>query len=1220
MKIKKVSIQNLNSLRLKMTINFDEPPLNQVGLFAITGDTGAGKTTILDAITLGLYGEVHRNKDVKEVLSYGATEAVAAVEFEVPEGIFLSQWSIWRSRGKIDGKIQGPKREVAKWNPKKQVFEIVAEKISDAKTVIEEITGLDYGRFCRSVLLSQGDFAAFLKAGERARSELLERITGTDIYSRLSIAAYDRHKLEFESFKEIQQQIEHLDVLDDEALVQLKEQLKEHQEKGEEQQSRLKSLREKLQWLQQKEQLEKELENHQQNLLIVEKEIVAAEADRSILAAHRKVLPAKGELMRLDDIQQQSSKLSSQLVVIEEKLPSLQERLILIGHELESTVATHQDHLGQLKLLEPILEKVIALDVEIKEKESPIFELNQEVKQEQLSLKDLQQESKTLQEAISTKKSEENIRKEWLQKNELLAGLVKDLPLIQQQRDILRGLFSENRKTTQQINVLEGDIKKAEKVFKQTERELVQKQKVHQQLEAQFSNLVPDNFVTDKSELLHQLHEQIEALNEQRQHLKELYRLNEEYQQLLEELTQYEDQLESLQHIELAIGKDLMTSLDALDAVSKRLEYKRSIYEQQLMISNYEQDRAQLEEGEACPLCFSTSHPFREKQVKPFVNEAKDELDTVQKQYEFVYKHHRSLLNQQKDVEGKMEQLAGNELKDLSGQVRSHFERILSYEQKMATIAPAIHNVDFSQTRALLLSKKIRESEEQIKTLQSSRGQLSQIIQQLAQAEIVLKEVEELEKEQSANLRLLQERFDLQQQLLKDGEEKFNKAVKEANSLLKPYGYHFDLDKTADVFQILEQQQQEWQQNKIASEKATNELAILSQKYEQQQQQLTNLTERLGKLSLKKDKLTDQLTGLKKERFELFGEKYPKEEREKIQSAITISEQKGKTVKANLDALEKEQSNLLQSKNDKEEQLVELKEKQQKLETGLHTIATKAGFENVSVFKNALLDESQAQQLEHYLQALTEKEREAKQHIQSTTKQFKDLTAQVLTKQSETELQLEQSEAEQLYAVLQQEIGAISAQLQQQEERKQQAQGLAKKLEVQRKEYNRWSKLNDVIGTADGKKFRTFAQGLTLRRLTLLANEHLQRLNGRYLIEKRSDEDLELEIVDTFQADNRRSMNTLSGGESFLVSLALALGLSDLAGRKSHIQSLFIDEGFGTLDENALDLAIATLENLQASGKTIGIISHVKALKERIGTQVFVQKKGDGFSAVEVQW
>ena len=123
-------------------------------------------------------------------------------------------------------------------------------------------------------------------------------------------------------------------------------------------------------------------------------------------------------------------------------------------------------------------------------------------------------------------------------------------------------------------------------------------------------------------------------------------------------------------------------------------------------------------------------------------------------------------------------------------------------------------------------------------------------------------------------------------------------------------------------------------------------------------------------------------------------------------------------------------------------------------------------------------------------------------------------------------------------------------------------------------------------------------------------------MNGRYLLNKPQDRDLALEIIDTYQADNIRSVNTLSGGESFLVSLALALGLSDLAGRNTQIQSLFIDEGFGTLDESALDLVISTLENLQADGKTIGIISHIKELKERITTQIQVEKTSSGFSEV----
>ena len=157
-----------------------------------------------------------------------------------------------------------------------------------------------------------------------------------------------------------------------------------------------------------------------------------------------------------------------------------------------------------------------------------------------------------------------------------------------------------------------------------------------------------------------------------------------------------------------------------------------------------------------------------------------------------------------------------------------------------------------------------------------------------------------------------------------------------------------------------------------------------------------------------------------------------------------------------------------------------------------------------------------------------------------------------------------------------------------------------------------------MIGSADGKKFSRFAQGLTLARLTDLANRHLQKLTDRYEILKSKAKDLELLIIDKYQADAIRPMTTLSGGESFLVSLALALGLSDLASRKVQINSLFIDEGFGTLDADTLDVAISALENLQSKGKTIGVISHVEALKERIGVQIQVSKQQGGHSKIKI--
>jgi len=163
-----------------------------------------------------------------------------------------------------------------------------------------------------------------------------------------------------------------------------------------------------------------------------------------------------------------------------------------------------------------------------------------------------------------------------------------------------------------------------------------------------------------------------------------------------------------------------------------------------------------------------------------------------------------------------------------------------------------------------------------------------------------------------------------------------------------------------------------------------------------------------------------------------------------------------------------------------------------------------------------------------------------------------------------------------------------------------------------------WQRLNGLVGSKDGKKFRRFAQGLSLDVLLRHANLHLARLSERYLLARSEGEELGLEIVDQFQASVRRPMASLSGGESFLASLALALGLSDLAGRKVQIDSLFIDEGFGSLDGDTLDEAISALEALRLRDKTVGVISHVELLKERISTQVVVGRDSAGRGKIEV--
>ncbi|MGL4724819.1 MAG: exonuclease subunit SbcC [Scandinavium sp.] len=304
---------------------------------------------------------------------------------------------------------------------------------------------------------------------------------------------------------------------------------------------------------------------------------------------------------------------------------------------------------------------------------------------------------------------------------------------------------------------------------------------------------------------------------------------------------------------------------------------------------------------------------------------------------------------------------------------------------------------------------------------------------------------------------------------------------------------------------------------------------------------------------------------------------------------------------------------------------------QQKEQTEQTRLAAQQAFESAlansqfadrQAFLAALLDEQTRQRLE-----------QLKQQLESQHQQQQALAAQAQTAQSSHQQQRPEDlsaemQPEQVHfqlAELAQKLrenssaqGEIRQQIKQDADNRQQQQALMTQMQTASQTLEDWGWLNALIGSKEGDKFRKFAQGLTLDNLVWLANEQLSRLHGRYLLKRKASEALELEVMDTWQADAVRDTRTLSGGESFLVSLALALALSDLVSHKTRIDSLFLDEGFGTLDSETLDTALDALDALNASGKVIGVISHVEAMKERIPVQIRVKKiNGLGYSKLD---
>ncbi len=356
-----------------------------------------------------------------------------------------------------------------------------------------------------------------------------------------------------------------------------------------------------------------------------------------------------------------------------------------------------------------------------------------------------------------------------------------------------------------------------------------------------------------------------------------------------------------------------------------------------------------------------------------------------------------------------------------------------------------------------------------------------------------------------------------------------------------------------------------------------------------------------------------------KERHEIFGDKDPSAERNRMKAHIAeLNQRKEKTAE------------VLKSKEELVKELeVKLKENQKSLQrkkeednasSGALTSKLKtSGIDSIKELRTHILRDEVAADIEILQKRITSDINATDGILKNIIEEYQNETEKKITNETEEALVLISNEAEQKITLLNQTIGEQKTILKHDLEASARFRAIALQIELQQKEFNRWNQLCILIGSADGKKFSRFAQGLTLARLTELANRHLRKLSDRYTILKSAEKDLELQIVDHYQADVVRPMATLSGGESFLVSLSLALGLSDLAGHKVQIRSLFIDEGFGTLDSETLDMAISALENLQAGGKMIGIISHVEALKDRIGAQIEVSKQAGGYSRIKLK-
>lgn len=586
---------------------------------------------------------------------------------------------------------------------------------------------------------------------------------------------------------------------------------------------------------------------------------------------------------------------------------------------------------------------------------------------------------------------------------------------------------------------------------------------------------------------------------------------------------------------------------------------------------------SRLHEGEACPLCGSEDHPNQSLSLEDIDN-LKSRLGSLSVEKQLQISTSSQSLR-------KYEKLLGN----------------LEEFNELITDGQDYQNLENACVEHLQAWKSIPQEEKEVSSKIAAMRQLK---------ESLTDNIEQFLKAGKLNIERLE---DLQ--TIKD--EQYKKLDEIASQFLQK----FNSAEAAKLPEILKKHEREYQQKNTEKAVLEGSMPGMATGIERMNAQLIGLRRDMEQFQKGISEKTAVIKQYEKEISEAHtGYSSPQVARDKIDNDERMAYEKVKqatdefnSVLRETGKIEGEHKNALKTSEESAKTIENIKTN---LKTGLEKIGLKA---DITVIGEQLLVGNERVMLEKMYKDLHEKLVVSQAYLQTAEKELENHLTLALTDEHVTELANKLLELETLIKKVNEELGRIKEVLREDDAKQQQLKELKKLIRDQENIFQKWADLSNLIGSADGKKFNQFAQGLTLDRLILISNHHLQTLNDRYRLKRNKLElGLRLLIIDQYQADNEREINTLSGGESFLVSLALALGLSEMTSKLTTIDSLFIDEGFGTLDADTLEVALNALRGLQISGKTIGIISHVERLKEEIYTQVEITKGSNGFSTVRV--